>query len=146
MGSRLSPVRRPTPRQARRSTGTFQVLAVAENNLFAFHWTTLVLFLATFMSSVLIYSTSTWLPTVMIRSGYDLSSPLEFSIAFTVGAVIGSVSLSVLGDMGHLQAVTVGGFLVGAVGLLTLSTQQPRPVLLLLSVLAGSGRWGHRAS
>nr|WP_147481217.1 aromatic acid/H+ symport family MFS transporter [Streptomyces shenzhenensis] len=119
---------------------------MAENNLFAFHWTTLVLFLATFMSSVLIYSTSTWLPTVMIRSGYDLSSPLEFSIAFTVGAVIGSVSLSVLGDMGHLQAVTVGGFLVGAVGLLTLSTQQPRPVLLLLSVLAGSGRWGHRAS
>ncbi|WP_432181622.1 MFS transporter [Streptomyces sp. NBC_00063] len=105
-------------------------------------WTTLVLLLAAFMSFVLIYSTSTWLPTVMIRSGYDLASAMEFSIAFTLGAAVGSVLLSLLGDMGHLRAVTVGGFLIGAAGLLALSTHQPRPLLLLLSALAGVGSMG----
>ncbi|MFC9502802.1 MFS transporter [Streptomyces sp. NPDC057002] len=104
--------------------------------------TTLVLWLATFMSFALIYSTSTWLPTVMMRSGYDLNSAMEFFIAFTLGAIVGSIGLSVLGDKGHLRAVTVGGFLVGAAALLALSTDQPRPLLLLLSALAGVGSMG----
>ncbi|WP_162795778.1 MFS transporter [Nonomuraea lactucae] len=103
---------------------------------------TVVLWLAAFMSFVLIYSTSTWLPSVMMRSGYDLSSALEFSIAFTFGGAIGTTSLSLLGDRGHLRAITLGGFLVGAAALLMLSTQQPRPLILLLSALAGVGSLG----
>ncbi|MFC3577464.1 MFS transporter [Streptomyces yaanensis] len=55
---------------------------------------------------------------------------------------IGSIGLSVLGDRGHLRAVTIGGFLVGAAALLALSTHQPRPLLLLLSAVAGVGSMG----
>ncbi|MFC9502838.1 MFS transporter [Streptomyces sp. NPDC057002] len=108
-------------------------------------WATLVLCLATFLSFALIYSTNTWLPTVMIRSGYDLTSAMEFYIAFALGAGIGATSLSLLGDKGHLRSVTVCGFLVGAAALLALSTQQPRVLLLLLCALAGAGSLGTQA-
>ncbi|MFC9974238.1 MFS transporter [Spirillospora sp. NPDC127200] len=103
---------------------------------------TLVLWLAAFMSFTLIYSTSAWLPSVLIRSGYDLGSALEFSIAFTSGGALGTTALTLLGGRGHLRAITVGGFLMGAVSLLALSVQHPRPLLLLLCALAGVGSLG----
>ncbi|MFD4603025.1 MFS transporter [Streptomyces sp. NPDC058464] len=125
---------RPTPRAERGRPA--ELLAPGSRR------TTVVLWLATFMSFALIYSTSTWLPTVMIRSGYDLGSALEFSITFTLGAAAGSICFSLLGDRGHLRIVTAGGFLLGAAGLLALSTHQPRPLLLLLAALAGAGSLG----
>ncbi|MFI5682934.1 MFS transporter [Streptomyces sp. NPDC051636] len=103
---------------------------------------TLLLWLASFMSMALIYSTSTWLPSVLMKSGYDLSSALEFSTVFTLGASAGTTCLSLLADRGHLRAVTLGGFLLAAVTLLALSTQQPRPLLLLFAALAGVGSLG----
>ncbi|MFI6521453.1 MFS transporter [Spirillospora sp. NPDC050679] len=103
---------------------------------------TLVLWLAAFMSFTLIYSTSAWLPSVLIRSGYDLGSALEFSIAFTSGGALGTTALTLLGGRGHLRAITIGGFLMGAVALLALSVQHPRPLLLLLCALAGVGSLG----
>ena len=103
---------------------------------------TLFLWTAAFMSIVLIYSTSNWLPSVMLKAGYDLSSALEFSTAFTIGASVGTTALSVLADRGHLRAVTLSGFILAACALLALSTPQPRPVLLVLSALAGVGSLG----
>ncbi|MFD4415873.1 MFS transporter [Streptomyces sp. NPDC058476] len=103
---------------------------------------TLLLWVASFMSIALIYSTSNWLPSVMLKAGYDLNSALEFSTAFTVGASVGTTALSLLADRGHLRVVTLGGFLLAACALLALSTPQPRPVLLLLSALAGVGSLG----
>ncbi|MDL4813280.1 MFS transporter [Actinomadura opuntiae] len=99
-----------------------------------------VLFAVTsFMSMVLVFSTTSWLPTVMMKSGYDLSSSLEFSIAFTIGASVGGLGVSLLADRGHLKFVTLGSFLLAAAALYTLSTPQPRPVLLVVSALAGLG-------
>ncbi|MFG2592340.1 MFS transporter [Streptomyces sp. NPDC048438] len=70
---------------------------------------TLLLWTASFMSIALIYSTSNWLPSVMLKAGYDLNSALEFSTAFTVGASVGTTALSLLADRGHLRTVTLGG-------------------------------------
>ncbi|NRQ38235.1 MFS transporter [Nonomuraea sp. NN258] len=103
---------------------------------------TVFLWAAAFMSFALIYSTSTWLPSVLMSSGYDLGSALEFSMAFTFGAAAGTTGLSLLADRGHLRVITVSGFLLAAAALLALSTQQPRPVLLLLAALAGVGSLG----
>jgi MFS transporter, AAHS family, benzoate transport protein len=107
--------------------------------------TTILFWVAMFMSLALLYSTTAWLPTVMLRSGYDLSSSLEFMIAFSVGALVGGVWLAVVADRGYLRAVTMGTFLLAAVALFVLSTPQPRPLLLLASALAGIGSMGCQA-
>jgi AAHS family benzoate transporter-like MFS transporter len=103
---------------------------------------TVTLWAATFMSMVLVYSTTAWLPVVMMKSGYDLGSSLEFSIAFTLGASFGGLGVSLLGDRGHLVPVTFGCFLLAAVALFVLSTPQQRPLLLVMSAVAGLGSLG----
>ncbi|MFE9687391.1 hypothetical protein [Streptomyces sp. NPDC006285] len=98
--------------------------------------------MASFMSTALIYSTSNWPPSAMLKAGYDLNSALEFSTAFTVGASVGTTAPSLLADRGHVRVVTLEGFLPAACALLSLNTPQPRPDLLLLSALARVGSLG----
>jgi len=103
---------------------------------------TILLWGAVFMSMTLVFSTTVWLPTVMVRNGYNLSSSLEFLIVFTVGASLGGLLVALLADRGHLKFVTVATFVLAAVALLALSSNQPRPVLLVVSALAGLGSMG----
>ncbi|MFB7031676.1 MULTISPECIES: MFS transporter [unclassified Streptomyces] len=103
---------------------------------------TLLFWSATFTGLVLVYGAGTWLPTLMVKAGYDLSSSLEFSIAFNAGAVLGTIGAAVLADRGFLKGATVTGFLLAALAMVTLSTPQPRPVLLIASALAGLGALG----
>lgn len=107
--------------------------------------TTLLFWAATFAGLGIVYGASTWLPTLMVDSGYDLSSSLEFSIAFNVGAVLGTLAAAVVADRGFLKAATVTSFLCAAVAMITLSTPQPRPVLLLASAVADCGALGTQA-
>jgi AAHS family benzoate transporter-like MFS transporter len=103
---------------------------------------TLLFWAATFSGLVLVYGAGTWLPTLMVKNGYDLSSSLEFSIAFNAGAVVGTLGAVVIADRGHLKAATVTSFLLAALAMIALSTPQPRPVLLLSSAVAGLGALG----
>ena len=103
---------------------------------------TLLFWAATFTGLVLVYGAGTWLPTLMVKNGYDLSSSLEFSIAFNTGAVLGTLGAVLLADRGFLKAATVAGFLLAALAMITLSTPQPRAVLLLASAVAGLGALG----
>ncbi|WP_194820498.1 MFS transporter [Nocardia sp. XZ_19_385] len=103
---------------------------------------TVLFWIATFASMSLVYSTTAWLPTVMMRNGYSLNSSLEFMIAFTAGAACGGVLMAILADRGHLKIVTAVTFSLAAIALLVLSTNQPRPLLLAISALAGLGSLG----
>ncbi|MBD2896603.1 Gentisate transporter [Actinomadura sp. RB99] len=103
---------------------------------------TVLFWCASFMSMALVYSTTAWLPAVMMKSGYDLGSSLEFTIAFTIGATAGGLGGSVIADRGHLKTVTFTGFVLAAVALFVLSTPQPHVLLLLVSALAGLGTLG----
>ncbi|MFJ8861788.1 MFS transporter [Streptomyces sp. NPDC102451] len=106
---------------------------------------TLLFWAATFAGLVIVYGASTWLPTLMVDSGYDLGSSLEFSIAFNVGAVIGTIGAALVADRGLLKAATIVSFLLAAVAMITLSTPQPRPLLLVASAVAGFGALGTQA-
>ncbi|MFE0207152.1 MFS transporter [Streptomyces sp. NPDC058985] len=106
---------------------------------------TLLFWAATFAGLVIVYGASTWLPTLMVDSGYDLGSSLEFSIAFNVGAVIGTIGAALIADRGLLKVATVVSFLLAAVAMITLSTPQPRPLLLVASAVAGFGALGTQA-
>ncbi|WP_327668751.1 MULTISPECIES: MFS transporter [unclassified Streptomyces] len=103
---------------------------------------TLLFWAATFTGLVLVYGAGTWLPTLMVKNGYDLSSSLEFSIAFNAGAVLGTLAAVLFADRGLLKAATVASFVLAALAMITLSTPQPRPVLLLASAVAGLGALG----
>ncbi|MFJ4872968.1 MFS transporter [Streptomyces sp. NPDC088757] len=106
---------------------------------------TLLFWAATFAGLVIVYGASTWLPTLMVDNGYDLGSSLEFSIAFNAGAVIGTLGAALVADRGLLKAATIVGFLLAAVAMVVLSTPQPRPLLLLVSAVAGFGALGTQA-
>ncbi|MFJ7125635.1 MFS transporter [Streptomyces sp. NPDC098101] len=106
---------------------------------------TLLFWAATFAGLVIVYGASTWLPTLMVDNGYDLGSSLEFSIAFNAGAVIGTLGAALVADRGLLKAATVVSFLLAAVAMIVLSTPQPRPLLLLVSAVAGFGALGTQA-
>lgn len=106
---------------------------------------TLLFWAATFAGLVIVYGASTWLPTLMVDSGYDLGSSLEFSIAFNVGAVIGTIGAALVADRGLLKVSTIVSFLLAAVAMITLSTPQPRPLLLVASAVAGFGALGTQA-
>ncbi|MFB7031855.1 MULTISPECIES: MFS transporter [unclassified Streptomyces] len=106
---------------------------------------TLLFWAATFAGLVIVYGASTWLPTLMVDNGYDLGSSLEFSIAFNAGAVVGTLGAALIADRGLLKAATVVSFLLAAVAMIVLSTPQPRPLLLLVSAVAGFGALGTQA-
>ncbi|MFC8228857.1 MFS transporter [Streptomyces sp. NPDC057287] len=106
---------------------------------------TLLFWAATFAGLVIVYGAGTWLPTLMVDSGYDLTSSLDFSIAFNVGAVVGILGAGLIADRGLLKAATSVSFLLAAAAMITLSTPQPRPLLLLASAVAGFGALGTQA-
>ncbi|WP_371775620.1 MFS transporter [Streptomyces sp. NBC_01438] len=106
---------------------------------------TLLFWAATFAGLVIVYGAGTWLPTLMVNSGYDLSSSLEFAIVFNIGAVVGTLGAGLIADRGLLKAATVVSFALAAVAMVTLSSPQPRPVLLLASAVAGFGALGTQA-
>ncbi|MGW6620834.1 MFS transporter [Nocardia sp. NPDC055002] len=104
---------------------------------------TLLFATAGFFGLVLVYGASTWLPTLMIRAGYDLHSALEFTIAFNGGAIVGTLAATVLADRGgHIKAITVVSFLCAAIAMLALSTHQSRWLVLAMSAVAGLGALG----
>lgn len=106
---------------------------------------TLLFWAATFAGLVIVYGAGTWLPTLMVNSGYDLSSSLEFAVVFNIGAVVGTLGAGLIADRGLLKAATVVSFMLAAVAMVTLSSPQPRPVLLLASAVAGFGALGTQA-
>ncbi|MDA5143432.1 MFS transporter [Streptomyces sp. AD681] len=106
---------------------------------------TLLFWAATFSGLVIVYGASTWLPTLMVDNGYDLSSSLEFSIAFNVGAVVGTLGAALVADRGLLKVSTIVSFLLAAVAMMALSAPQPRPLLLAASAVAGFGALGTQA-
>ena len=104
--------------------------------------TTLAFWAATFLGLVLIYGASTWLPTLMVNSGYDISSSLEFAITFNIGAIVGTLLAALVADRWSLKWVTVACFGVALISIFVLSTPQPRFLLLVMAAFMGLGALG----
>ncbi|MFC9331050.1 MFS transporter [Kitasatospora sp. NPDC057015] len=98
--------------------------------------------LAALLGLVLVYGASTWLPTLMIKAGYDLSSALEFTIAFNGGAIVGTLVVALLADRGHLKSAALGLFAAAAVAMLVLTRHHGHGLILAMSALAGIGTLG----
>ena len=103
---------------------------------------TIAFWVATFLGLILVNGASTWLPTLMVNSGYDIRSSLEFAVTFNIGAIVGTLGATLIADRGSLKWVTVVSFVFAAISMFVLSTPQPRVLLLLMAAVAGLGALG----
>jgi MFS transporter, AAHS family, benzoate transport protein len=98
--------------------------------------------LATFFGLLLVFGLNTWLPKIMQKAGYPLTSALAFLVILNVGAVIGAVSGSAVADRLGAKLVATGGFLIAAAAVLLMSRGLPVSALYLVVAAAGCGSVG----
>lgn len=90
------------------------------------------------MCMLMVYGLNTWLPKIMIASGFDLGSSLQFLVVLNIGATAGALAGGWLGDRFGNKKVLLAFFALAAISLLLLG-MHPSPVLLnALLFLAGA--------
>jgi AAHS family benzoate transporter-like MFS transporter len=98
--------------------------------------------LATFCGLFLVFGLNTWLPRIMQKAGYPLTSALAFLVVLNVGAVIGAVSGSLVADRRSVKLVAAGGFLAAAASVLLMSRGLALGPLYVVVAAAGFGSVG----
>jgi AAHS family benzoate transporter-like MFS transporter len=98
--------------------------------------------LASFCGLLLVYGLNTWLPKIMQKAGYPLTSALAFLVMLNVGAVIGALVGSSIADRLGAKHVTAAGFLVAAASVLLMSRGLSVGTLYVVVAAAGLGSVG----
>ncbi|MDO1582657.1 MFS transporter [Rhizobium oryzicola] len=94
-----------------------------------------------FCSLLLTFGMVNWLPTLMNKMGYDISSALSFSVVLNLGAAIGIIVAGKFADKGHVKTAVAALFAIGALSIWALAINKG-PVMYLLVALAGAGTIG----
>lgn len=111
-----------------------------------YRWITVLVWAAMFLNFVVVFGSTTWLPTLLNTAGYEINSSLEFNIAFNVGAILGTVAVTYAArDRRALTGLAVGSFLAGALAMATLSVVPGRGITLIACAFAGLGALGTNA-
>ncbi|HEY3572438.1 MAG TPA: aromatic acid/H+ symport family MFS transporter [Arthrobacter sp.] len=98
--------------------------------------------LANFCGLLLVYGLNTWLPQIMRQAGFNLGDSLTFLLVLNAGAIVGSVSASVIADRIGIKKVVTASFVLAFVAILMLTLQLPLAVLLVIVAFAGLGSVG----
>lgn len=78
---------------------------------------TMMFWLSCFCTFILMYSLNTWLPTLMLQAGYNLSSSLMFVAVLQLGSIVGTLVLGNLIQKIGFKNVLIPLYFVGAVSL-----------------------------
>jgi AAHS family benzoate transporter-like MFS transporter len=99
--------------------------------------------IAYFMSLLMIYGLGTWLPELMIRTGYDLNASLIFPIVLNVGCILGTFLFAIIADkwLGAKKLVVIL-FLIAAASLILLGFKYHVMVLYTLIFITGACTYG----
>lgn len=98
----------------------------------------LCFWIATFLALLTWYGLGTWLPGIMRDAGYELGSAVGALLVLSIGGVLGSWLIAMMGDRIGYRMVAIGSFLTAACSLFLLSIPSSTPVLYLLLAVAGS--------
>ncbi|MFC4501598.1 MULTISPECIES: MFS transporter [Streptomyces] len=90
----------------------------------------------------MIYGFNTWLPEIMRRAGYSAGSSLGFLLVFNIGAVVGTLIISLAADRFGSKPIITTTYLVSSVAVILLSLQLPTAVLYAAVALGGVGAMG----
>lgn len=98
---------------------------------------------AYFMSLLMIYGLGTWLPELMIRTGYDLSSSLIFPIVLNVGCILGTFLFARIADKWmNTKKLLIILYVVAAISLIFLGFKYGTLVLYILIFITGACTYG----
>ena len=103
---------------------------------------TILFALASFCGLLLVYGLNTWLPQIMRQAGFNLGDALTFLLVLNAGAIIGSISASVVADRIGIKRVVTTSFVLACIAILMLSLQLPLALLLVIVAFAGLGSVG----
>jgi len=103
---------------------------------------TLMFWVAFFMSLFMVYALSTWLTKLMATAGYSLGSALTFVVVLNFGAMIGAVGGGWLADRYSIKHVLIAMYLLAAVSIVLLGQRLPMDALFLTVGLAGASTIG----
>lgn len=104
--------------------------------------TTIMFWLSCFCTFILMYSLNTWLPTLMMQAGYNLSSSLMFIAVLQLGSIVGTLTLSTLIQKAGFKNVLMPLYLVGAVALTLIGFSTNLYVAYVLIFLIGAATLG----
>ncbi|MDH6493176.1 aromatic acid/H+ symport family MFS transporter [Streptomyces sp. SAI-127] len=90
----------------------------------------------------MIYGFNTWLPEIMRRAGHSAGSSLGFLLVFNIGAVVGTLIISLAADRFGSKPVITTTYLVSSVAVILLSLRLPTAVLYVAVALGGVGAMG----
>ncbi|MDR6639546.1 aromatic acid/H+ symport family MFS transporter [Paenarthrobacter nitroguajacolicus] len=103
---------------------------------------TILFALANFCGLLLVYGLNTWLPQIMRQAGFNLGDALSFLLVLNAGAIVGSISASVVADRIGIKRVVITSFALACIAILMLSLQLPLALLLVIVAFAGLGSVG----
>lgn len=103
---------------------------------------TVVFWIGTALCMMLIFGTNTWLPTIMVKSGYGMASSLGILGALNLGVVVGSLIASRFADRRGPKPFILLGFLTCTLALVVLASAPPVAVSYLMAVAVGFGGGG----
>lgn len=104
--------------------------------------TTMMFWLSCFCTFILMYSLNTWLPTLMMQAGYNLSSSLLFIAVLQLGSIVGTLTLSSLIQKLGFKNVLMPLYLMGAVALAAIGFTTNLYVAYVLIFLIGAATLG----
>ena len=104
--------------------------------------TTTMFWLACFCTFILMYSLNTWLPTLMLQAGYNLSSSLMFVAVLQIGSIVGTLVLSNFIQKIGFKKVLIPLYFVGALSLAFIGFSTNLYVAYFLIFLIGAATVG----
>lgn len=94
------------------------------------------------LSLLTIFGLTTWLPQVMREAGFGTSAAIRFLLWYSLGAIVGTLIASRVGQRTSPKVVVVIGFASAALALAFVSTQPTGVALIAAVVVAGFGGLG----
>ncbi|MFD8818604.1 MFS transporter [Streptomyces sp. NPDC059627] len=98
-----------------------------------------LLWLASFCGLLLVYGVSTWLPQMMLASGYGMTSSVSFLLVINAGGIVGMLIAGRTADRYGAVRVSAIWFVLTAAGALLL--QAHLPLAATYAVVAVTGVW-----
>ncbi|WP_327727091.1 aromatic acid/H+ symport family MFS transporter [Streptomyces sp. NBC_00487] len=132
----------PAPEPSQPHTGTDSTSPVRALFSRTYLTATLCFLLMTCLCLFMIYGFNTWLPEIMHRAGHSTGSSLGFLLVFNLGAVIGTLVISLAADRLGSKPIITTTFLTSSVAVILLSLQLPTTVLYAAVALGGIGAMG----
>ncbi|WP_338472450.1 aromatic acid/H+ symport family MFS transporter [Niallia sp. XMNu-256] len=103
---------------------------------------TLMFWISCFSAFVLIYSMNTWLPSLMMEVGYDLSSSLALTAVTQLGAIVGTIIFGPIVDKIGFKKVLVPLFFSGAIALSLIGFSKNIFIVIALLSVVGAASVG----